>query len=142
MQSFPHLFSFYFQYWIFSFPGFLIVPLPYPLTLVHFFPRLLRILNVLIFTIIFILLYYFLFIWRKFISTDCFCWQPFFTLVFLFLFYFRSTEMFIFLLKCGCLPLFSSLSYVSLSLERQCGLMVKNSGLGTHCLCADLGSLT
>lgn len=82
VQSFPYMFSFYYKPVTFSFPGFLIVPLPSSLPLVHFFPHLLRIVNMLLL--------------QSFSSCStisfapegslspvvCFCWQPSFTFIF------------------------------------------------------------
>lgn len=109
---------FNFKYWIFSFPGFLIVPLSYPLTLVHFFPHLLRILNMLILQSFSSCSTIFFSSGNSISPADCFCWQFFFTLVFLFLFCFLFTEDVYLLLKCGRV-LYFPLFHMSLSLERQ-----------------------
>lgn len=81
----------------FHFQGFLIVPLAYPLTLVHSFPHLLGIPNVSMF------LQSFSSCSAVFLSSgdsippaDCFGWQPSFTLAFLFLFCSLFTAMLIF----------------------------------------------
>lgn len=95
-RELPLICCFYFKYRIFSSPGFLIFPLPYPLTLVHFFLHLLRILNTLALQSFSSCSSIFFSSGGSLSPVDCFCWQSFFILVFLFLSCSLSTEMCIF----------------------------------------------
>lgn len=103
----PLICCFYFKYRIFSFPGFLIFPLPYPLTLIHFFPHLLRILNTLALQSFSSCSTIFFSSGGSLSPVDRFCWQSFFTFVSCFfsvLYPWRCLSSF----ECGCILLFSS----------------------------------
>lgn len=86
------------------------------------------------FTIVFIWFYYLLFLWKEFIS----CWllllAAFLHISLLISFLFPIHGHVYLLLKCDCVLLFSSLSHVFLSLERQCRVILRAQVLETACV--------